>query len=506
MGDISRDEVCKAVRNAGFFSLLGDESKDISKVEQLAIVVRYVDIKTASIYERFLTYVPLHSLTADSLTKELLDTLVKYHLDIKCLVSQGYDGASVMSGSCSGVQSRIREIAPQALYIHCNAHCLNLCLVDCVKASPKATEFFTSLETLYVFISSTKCHALFMDKQKELRPDKQQRELQRLSDTRWACRQAAVNAICFTYDAVVATLSAVANGSNGAKAAEAKGLLFQVNCFSFLVHLVIFDRLLSLTKSLSDALQSTQLDLAKASGLVSVTTETLKEYRSEDEWKKILSYCKDVSRVHTIPSRSSSSARESRVSCMLDDSFVFESIGSRNLSPDYKVTLYYPVIDAFLSELDRRFSEKNKFIMQALQACCPRSSNFLELDHLQPLISTYNLDESTLEMEVSLAKRSLVNVEIEDISDVILELAPLQAAFPVLLKLLQIAMTIVVSTAKCERCFSALKRVKSYLRNSMSDQRLTNLAILSIEHDISEKIDFDKIIDNFAHKNRRIVL
>ena len=211
---------------------------------------------------------------------------------------------------------------------------------------------------------------------------------------------------------------------------------------------------------------------------------------------------KDVSRVHTIPSRSSSSARESRVSCMLDDSFVFE----RNLSPDYKVTLYYPVIDAFLSELDRRCSEKNKYIMQALQACCPRSSNFLELHHLQPLISTYNLDESTLEMEVSLAKRSLVNVEIEDISDVILELAPLQAAFPVLLKLLQIAMTIVVSTAKCERCFSALKRVKSYLRNSMSDQRLTNLAILSIEHDISEKIDFDKIIDNFAHKNRRIVL
>ena len=56
-----------------------------------------------------------------------------------------------------------------------------------------------------------------------------------------------------------------------------------MNCFSFLVHLVIFDRLLSLTKSLSDALQSTQLDLAKASGLVSVTTETLKEYRSEDE-------------------------------------------------------------------------------------------------------------------------------------------------------------------------------------------------------------------------------
>ena len=82
----------------------------------------------------------------------------------------------------------------------------------------------------------------------------------------------------------------------------------------------------------------------------------------------------------------------------------------------------------------------------------------------------------------------------------------MKAAFPTSLELLQIAMTISVSTAKCERCFSALKRIKTYLRNSMSEQRLSDLAVLSIERDFSDSLELDLVVNNFAHKNRRITL
>ena len=84
-----------------------------------------------------------------------------------------------------------------------------------------------------------------------------------------------------------------------------------------------------------------------------------------------------------------------------------------------------------MSTLNQRFSDKNKSIMQAVQACSPTSSKFLELEHLQPLFSTYNLDKHALEIEVPLA----VDKAIEDTSDTILELIPLQSAFPTLLKL-----------------------------------------------------------------------
>ena len=81
------------------------------------------------------------------------------------------------------------------------------------------------------------------------------------------------------------------NGNNGVKSAEARGLLLQVSSFRFVLCLVIFDRILSCTKSLSDMLQSAQLDLAKAVDHVSATVETLEEFRSDQEWQKVFKYC-----------------------------------------------------------------------------------------------------------------------------------------------------------------------------------------------------------------------
>ena len=62
---------------------------------------------------------------------------------------QCYDGASVMSGECAGVQAKIREIAPQETSI--------------------AQDFFAVLEALYVCLSHSKANALFMEIQKTQR-------------------------------------------------------------------------------------------------------------------------------------------------------------------------------------------------------------------------------------------------------------------------------------------------------------------------------------------------
>ena len=59
-----------------------------------------------------------------------------------------------MGGCCSDVQQQIRTFAPQAFYIHCYAHCLNLALVDCSKSVSLAWEFFALIQTLYTFIST----------------------------------------------------------------------------------------------------------------------------------------------------------------------------------------------------------------------------------------------------------------------------------------------------------------------------------------------------------------
>jgi len=96
----------------------------------------------------------------------------------------------------------------------------------------------------------------------------------------------------------------------------------------------------------------------------------------------------------------------------------------------------------------------------------------------------------------------------ETISDVILQLQPLEAAFPTMAQLLQIALTICVSSSQCERCFSALKRIKSYLHSTMMESRLADLASLSAERDISHQLSLEEVVDKFgiSDRNRRITL
>ena len=141
MAEIVRNKITTSVKNAGIYSIMADETRDYSKKEQLSIVVRYVDVESANVYEHFLAFTEATSLNAESLCTYILNTLDTFKLDSAGIVSQGYDGASVMSGHCLGVQQRIKQVAPQAVYVHCHAHCLNLALVDTVKGYKKLLNF-----------------------------------------------------------------------------------------------------------------------------------------------------------------------------------------------------------------------------------------------------------------------------------------------------------------------------------------------------------------------------
>ena len=65
------------------------------------------------------------------LVQYLSDPLVG--LDPSKIHGQAYDGAAVMSSNRAGVQAKIKEFAPLALYTHCYSHCLNLSLASACK-------------------------------------------------------------------------------------------------------------------------------------------------------------------------------------------------------------------------------------------------------------------------------------------------------------------------------------------------------------------------------------
>ena len=65
--------------------------------------------------------------------------------------------------------------------------------------------------------------------------------------------------------------------------------------------------------------------------------------------------------------------------------------------------------------------------------------------------------------------------------------------------LLQIYATLPVTTATSERSFSDLKYIKNYLHSTMSDNRLTGLALLYVHREIP--VNYDTVIDDFAEGN-----
>ena len=62
-------------------------------------------------------------------------------------------------------------------------------------------------------------------------------------------------------------------------------------------------------------------------------------------------------------------------------------------------------------------------------------------------------------------------------------------------------MTIPVTIASAERSFSKLKLLKSYLRSTMTQERLNDLAMIALESDILEKIDYKSIIEDLISRN-----
>ncbi|XP_014669630.1 PREDICTED: zinc finger MYM-type protein 1-like [Priapulus caudatus] len=279
--EIIRKEIIQEVKDAGVFSILVDESKDVSKQEQISLVIRY--FYDGEIRESFLEFRAAFQLDAESLTKSIFDILKSHGVDFqRNLVGQGYDGASVMSGKISGVAARVRKEAKYAYYVHCHAHRLNLVLVDVTKGIADAANFFSLLEKVYVYVSGSYVHSKWIEIQKEMYPGQPTRELKRLSDTRWACRVDACRVIRDRFPALIRLLEEIGNETHADRAVDARGLLGQINA-EFLMKLPVITSILMETSRLPIMFQLSDVDLGKAAELTETLIADLQEMRSDPQ-------------------------------------------------------------------------------------------------------------------------------------------------------------------------------------------------------------------------------
>ncbi len=201
--------------------------------------------------------------------------------------------------------------------------------------------------------------------------------------------------------------------------------------------------------------------------------------------------------------------RQRQVPARFSDSIVTSTIGHRDYidnEEQYRTTIYYPLIDSVLIELNHRFSSETIEILVSVSSLCPNNENFLNFEKLKPFALHLDIDVALLQNELNVLRPMMKKKELSNIIELYWELMAYRDAFPNVALLVQSALTIPITSVTCERSFSKMKTIKTTLRNTMSDSRLSDLCVLSVERDFP--IDFDDVVEVFAanHKNARIML
>lgn len=169
--------------------------------------------------------------------------------------------------------------------------------------------------------------------------------------------------------------------------------------------------------------------------------------------------------------------------------------------------------------MENRFTEGNTELLTCVGCLDPRNS-FLDFDHakLLRLAEFYPEDFSLMDREllVNQLNNFIFDVrgdkscsELRDMGQLAVKMVKTHrhTTYPLVYRLIELALVLPIATATVERVFSAMKIVKSYLRNRMGDEWLNDSMVVYIEKAIFASIDDEAILQRYQHmQNRRTQL
>ncbi|GFT32180.1 zinc finger MYM-type protein 1 [Trichonephila clavipes] len=126
---------------------------DVSRVEQMSIILRFCNSSTGAIEEHFVGFIAFEETAGEYITNSILQELERNGLDIQNCRGQGYDNGANMVGINKGVRTRILNINPTAFFTPGGCHNWNLLLIDAANSSATAKTFFGFINKIYVLFS-----------------------------------------------------------------------------------------------------------------------------------------------------------------------------------------------------------------------------------------------------------------------------------------------------------------------------------------------------------------
>ena len=457
---------------------MADETQDCSTSEQVSICIRYVNTK-GEVCEDFAGFIQLERMDAETIANKLLSTVEGWGLNMSGLIAQGYDGASVMSGSRNGVQAKVREKYPNVTYVHCRSHVLNLAVSSGCNSVPS---LFDSIQKLTWFLGgSAKRRAIFVEVASACRDDQKalldlltetdcteevsdsaqavkeggkRSTVPKFCATRWTARISTLSALLSKY---IDVIKALEDSSSADARSDAASYIRLLEDSQFLVALVVAQFVLSYLGSVTTSLQSVQCNLVDAYNDVKLARKCIQDSRTDICWEQVW---KRVNHLSSATGITVVKPRTARVQCHRANA----GASDQNCSDYYKINVYYPFVDHVISELDTRFSDHHEGLVAVQYLLVPTLLSKLTQEKVELIEQYYGRylsfeEGDMLGTEITKWKKLFEGIPMGEESDQVnatfSKCSP--QIFPTLHKIFTIFLTTPVGSVSCERSFSALR-------------------------------------------------
>ncbi|RVE46777.1 hypothetical protein evm_008561 [Chilo suppressalis] len=462
-GLLIREKLVDDVKAASAYSILADETADIAGKEQLSIGLRYYDQKEKNIKEEFIGFVELQKMDAQTIATEINRFINSLNIDVNKCVGQGYDGCATMAGKDGGVQKILRETFKKALYFHCACHKLNLVVNDLNNVPEIRNCIGTVKDTINFFRESV------------LR-QKYAPKIPLLCETRWSHKYKSISMFKNHFVEIVEGLEKLSQE----------------------------DKYNSLLQPVANTLQSKTLDVIKCAEHIQTIKTAIAEHRlsAEEGTEELLKSANEIAKVLNLELRLPRTASRQQYRA---------NHPAGSLSEYFRRSLYVPYLDSLSSSLEARFDKEHSpaFALSLLHPAQIIKITAPELrKYMDEVSKFYEIEGITSEAE--LWRTFWVNKQ-EDFED--LEITELiqqsECFYPQVKTALEILLAMPYSTATIERSFSTLRRVKTWLRSTMIEDRLNGLCLLSVHKKLVNSMGdsfTEDVINRFAEDPRKLLL
>jgi len=519
-----RDEILSEIKEAKYYSVIADEVCDVSNKEQFSICIRYVHDNIVK--ETFLDFVEVERITGHVLANKLLHHLALWGLSYSDMRGQCYDGSSNMSGARNGCKEIVQKHAPMATYTHCAAHRLNLAIMSACRIQEfKSTEACIG-EIARFFKYSAKRQRLLEKCIDSLTTTPKAHKLKDACRTRWVERIDSYAIFLEFLPAVQKAMQAIVSPNqfsdlgtdwdwDGETITKANGFLYQLQSSVFIICFAILLEVLTTFRGLTMKLQMEAIDVIYAYKEVDEITRSLNSMRtnSVSEFHKV--YMRAV-RISTSLHGDGFSFTKPRV---VGRQIHRNNVQTSTVEDYYRISLYNEFISHVINEMETRFLLNENHSVGLLNLlpshiCKTVSdlSNFDVPDNLLSAVDFYQHDlpfSALFTTEYGMWVRKWKECT-SKVPHKMIEAFKLcdSISYPNIHLLLQMSLTIPITSCESERSFSQLKLLKSPIRSTMSASRLSSLAMLKInrswcEHLQHSSVKLSQMVQKFAQLHPR---